>query len=122
MLNRGGLMSERSKRSFLPFLMMIVGLVLILGAVATILVLRGGQTQTTAETQAGEETLSDIPRVTLDEANTAFDSGEAVIVDVRGAEYYAMSHIPTARSIPLNELEFRMGELNPKDWIILYCT
>ena len=115
-------MSERSKRSFLPFLMMIVGLVLILGAVGTFFVLRGGQTQTTAETQAGDESLSDIPRVTLDEAKAAFDSGEAVIVDVRGAEYYAVSHIPTARSIPLNELEFRMGELNPKDWIILYCT
>jgi len=115
-------MSERSKRSFLPSLLMIIGLVLILGAVATIFIIRGGQTQTTAETLAGEETLTDVPRITLNEAKDAFDAGEAVFVDVRGAEYYAESHIPKTRSIPLNELESQMGELNPKDWIILYCT
>ena len=81
-----------------------------------------------AETQPapviGEPQISEseAPRVSLEEAKAAFDRGEAVFLDVRSAASYADSHIPGALSIPLSELEARLGELDPSRWIITYCT
>jgi rhodanese-related sulfurtransferase len=47
--------------------------------------------------------------------------GEVVVLDVRPAEEYLAAHLPFARSIPLNELRQRLGEL-PKDrTIVAYC-
>ena len=69
-----------------------------------------------------EETYPEIERVLLEEAKTALDSGTAVFVDVRGADAYAMSHIPGSVLIPLAEVETRLSELDPNQWIITYCT
>lgn len=47
--------------------------------------------------------------------------GEVVVLDVRPAEEYLNSHLPFARSIPLEELRQRLAEL-PKDRsIVAYC-
>lgn len=47
--------------------------------------------------------------------------GEVVVLDVRPAEEYLTAHLPFARSIPLDELRQRLGEL-PKDRsIVAYC-
>ncbi len=115
-------MSERFQRSISPSLFVIVGVVLILSAVGMILFLGGDPTPRNVELPTREVTISTIPEISLEEAKAAFDSGEAVFVDVRAADNYAARHISTARSIPLNEIEARMGELNPGDWIITYCT
>ncbi|WP_054956949.1 sulfurtransferase TusA family protein [Paenibacillus dakarensis] len=49
-------------------------------------------------------------------------SGEPVVVlDVREAAEFAFKHIPNAVSMPLGELESRMGELNPQDEIYVVC-
>ena len=66
--------------------------------------------------------LLEVSRIGLEESKTAFDSGQAVFVDVRSATPYAASHIPGALSIPLAELEPRIAELDPDQWIITYCT
>jgi len=63
-----------------------------------------------------------IARASLEEAKQAYDAGTAVFVDVRGDEVYAMEHVTGALSIPLGEVENRLGELDPADWIIPYCT
>jgi 3-mercaptopyruvate sulfurtransferase SseA len=65
---------------------------------------------------------ADVPRVSLDEAKAAFDAGEAVFLDVRHPDDFAASHIPGALSMPLSELETRLDELEPGDWVITYCT
>jgi rhodanese-related sulfurtransferase/TusA-related sulfurtransferase len=44
-----------------------------------------------------------------------------VLLDVREAAEYAFNHIPNAISIPLGELEERMGELNKESEIYLVC-
>lgn len=67
-------------------------------------------------------TPQEAQRVTLEESKAAFDNGAAVFVDVRSAEAYATSHIPGALSIPLAEIEGRLTELDPAQWIITYCT
>ena len=67
---------------------------------------------------------AEVPRVTLEDAKTAFDNGTAIIVDVRSKDAYKASHIPGALLIQLGEFETKSEKIKlPKDqWIITYCT
>ena len=124
-------------------LILIVGSIVIIaaGAILILSAMPGGSPsaaapKTTAPTapQAGapqaaapaaaptEEAYPDIVRVSLGNAKAAYDLKQATFVDVRDADSYANSHIPGAKSIPLAELENRLGELDPNAWIITYCT
>jgi len=47
--------------------------------------------------------------------------GEVVVLDVRPAEEYLNAHLPFARSIPLEELRQRLGELPRDRAIVAYC-
>jgi len=70
------------------------------------------------------QTEADVPRVTVEEAMTALNSGAAVIVDVRSTESFLASHIAGALSIPLNRIEDtpKSVTLDKNQWIITYCT
>jgi len=68
------------------------------------------------------EAPQEVQRITVEESKAAFDSGAAVFLDVRSRSAYAANHIPGALSIPLIELEPRIDELDPNQWIITYCT
>lgn len=64
----------------------------------------------------------DVPRISPVDAKAQLDSGQAVIVDVRGDAYYQAAHVDGAVSIPLTQIEKGQHDL-PKDAeIILYCT
>lgn len=65
---------------------------------------------------------NDVPRISLQGAKAAYDAGEAVFLDVRAKSSYDFSHIAGALSIPYDEIEQRLQELDPSDWIIPYCT
>lgn len=69
-------------------------------------------------------TEDEVPRVTVEEAKAALESGAAVIVDVRDPAQYEKSHVAGATSIWLDEIEANPTGLNlDKDqWIITYCT
>jgi len=69
-------------------------------------------------------TEAEVPRVSVEEAKAALDSGAALIVDVRSAEAYEASHIPGAINIPLGEFETNPTDLklDKEQWIITYCT
>lgn len=46
----------------------------------------------------------------------------ARLVDVRTPDEFAAGHIPGAINIPVQQLDARMGELQPKDaGIVVYC-
>jgi len=92
-------------------------------------------TQTLAATQIIEpvstqppanlpESEAAVPRVSVEEAKAALDSGAAIIVDVRSAGAYAASHIPGAINIQLGEFETNPTDLKlgKEQWIITYCT
>ena len=64
----------------------------------------------------------EIARVSLDEAKSVLENGTAILLDVRSAEAYAAQHISGAINIPTAEIETRLAELDPNDWIIPYCT
>ena len=49
------------------------------------------------------------------------EAGDVVVLDVRPDLEYRSGHIPQARSIPMDELDTRLGELSRKKEIIAYC-
>jgi rhodanese-related sulfurtransferase/TusA-related sulfurtransferase len=60
--------------------------------------------------------------VTNEELQAKIENHETItIVDVRESAEYAFGHILGAKSIPLAELEARMGELNPTNVIYVVC-
>lgn len=69
-------------------------------------------------------TEAGVPRVSLEQALTAYSAGAAVFVDVRSPESYEISHIPGAINIPLGVFETDISSVNLEkdDWIITYCT
>ena len=70
------------------------------------------------------QTDAEVPRVPVDQAKAAFDSGDAVIVDVRGAEAYARSHVTGALEVSLSAIQTDPANLplDKSKWIITYCT
>ena len=118
-------MKKRKTKKFPVLLLAGGGLLLIVAAV--MLGMQNGTSQATPSEPAvssgqEEETYPEIERVSLEDAKAAFDAGTAVFVDVRGVDAYNLSHIPGSLSIPLAELKSRLGELDPNQWIITYCT
>jgi rhodanese-related sulfurtransferase len=65
-----------------------------------------------------------VPRLSIEEAKAALESGAAVMVDVRRPAGYEKSHVTGSISIPLEEIERDLTSLTlDKDqWIITYCT
>lgn len=59
----------------------------------------------------------------VDEANllARVASGEVTLLDLRPAEEFAAGHLPMARSIPFDELELRISELDAGRTVIAYC-
>ena len=117
-------MKKKKAQRFSILLLMAGGVLLILAA--AVFLLQNGAIRATPTSPAtsghDEETYPEIERVSLEEAKAALNAGIALFVDVRGADAYAMSHIPGSLSIPLAEIETRLSELDPNQWIITYCT
>ena len=47
--------------------------------------------------------------------------GEIIVIDVRPAVEYRAGHLPSARSMPLSEIERRLAELPAGKEIVAYC-
>ena len=60
-------------------------------------------------------------RVTRAELLDRARDGSVVVLDVRPVEEYAASHIPGALSLPLEQLEARLDELDPDLEVVAYC-
>ncbi|HET6596041.1 MAG TPA: rhodanese-like domain-containing protein [Anaerolineales bacterium] len=70
------------------------------------------------------QTDADVPRITVEDARAAMESGEAIIVDVRSPSAFEESHVAGAISVPLGTIERELASvpLNKEQWIITYCT
>ena len=118
-------MKKRRKKTSSAYILVTGGILLIVAALLLLSQSSGDKSTTQPVTVADsheEETYPEIPRVSIEEAKTAVDEGSAVVLDVRDAESYAISHMPGAINIPTNELASRLGELDKSAWIITYCT
>ena len=114
-------MSKQRSKSQVPIFFAIGGGVLLVVA-AILLATQNASADPTPAAPLGEATYPEIPRVSLPDAKAAFDARSALFVDVRSADAYQGGHITGAVNIPLEELGSRLGELDPKQWIIPYCT
>jgi len=65
-----------------------------------------------------------VPRIEVEVAKAAIDSGAAIIVDVRSKQAYDASHVAGAINIQLGEFETNINSLtlDKNQWIITYCT
>ncbi len=115
-------MGKQQNRAMFPIILVVAGLLFLVGAVVSVLLLNSPGDQLTVEDPSQEGSYPQVSRVDLAQAKSAYDSGTAVFVDVRDQVYYDNGHIPGAISIPLGEIEDRLDEIDPNDWIILYCT
>ncbi len=108
--------SKTPTRSLRPFLIIAAGVILMVVAIL-LFVNQANPDQKTEITDVAQ-----IERISLDDAYKTFTEKTAVILDVRSSDAFAVNHIPGAINIPLGELENRINELDPKQWIITYCT
>jgi hypothetical protein len=114
---------QTTRGKVFPLLLVMLGVVLLVGAGAWFFVFQPqSDTGPAGSAPDSEIPYPEIPRVPLAEAKAAFDHQTAVFVDVRGETFYQQSHIAGARSLPEDQLPDRLGELDPQDWIITYCT
>jgi rhodanese-related sulfurtransferase len=64
---------------------------------------------------------ADVEAIGRDELIARLRNGDVVLVDVRPGEEFAAGHIDGARSIPLDELQTRLGELPADREVVAYC-
>jgi rhodanese-related sulfurtransferase/DNA-binding transcriptional ArsR family regulator len=67
------------------------------------------------------EARDQLEPVTREELLARTDDGSVVVLDVRPQEEYQAGHIPGAISIPMAQLEARLGDLPPETEIVAYC-
>lgn len=82
----------------------------------------GAVTVPTAPAAAQDAPYPNVARVSPEQAHMSAMAGNALIVDVRGQEYYATAHARGAISIPLEQLPARLGELPRDKAVLFYCT
>lgn len=61
-------------------------------------------------------------RISLADAKKAFDEGNAVFVDVRGAEAFNQERIAGALNITLGDIDANINKLPKNKKIIVYCS
>jgi 3-mercaptopyruvate sulfurtransferase SseA len=64
----------------------------------------------------------EVPRISVADARDRWESGDAVIVDVRSPAEYEQAHVPGTLNIPVAEIGTRYTELPRGVEIITYCT
>ena len=63
-----------------------------------------------------------MPDITPQELKARLDAGRPpVLLDVREEWETRLCRLPDAVHIPIEEIEFRVEELNPDDEIVVYC-
>jgi rhodanese-related sulfurtransferase len=73
-----------------------------------------------AITQAGHESR-DVPTIAADRLKLLLDAGEKfVLIDLRPAKEFQEKRIPGAHSVPVAELEKRIGEVPKSGRVVVY--
>jgi hypothetical protein len=91
---------------------------------ALTLIAQGPGTNTNTNTNTVPLSEAGVPRISVEDTKAAFDSRQAIIVDVRSADAYANGHAEGAINIPLEYFETDIANipLEKDQWVITYCT
>ena len=121
-MNPGNVVNNRSR--MLSIVMVVLGSALIFGSAMWYASSKKPQPTPTPTSTAIARRIPypNIKRVSLADAKAAFDTKQAVFIDVRGEPSFSEGHIPGAISITEDELPARLNELNKNTWYIIYCT
>lgn len=68
------------------------------------------------------DTLKNVRRITVDQAEKLVKQGKAIYVDVRSKEQYDKGHIKGAVSMPHSQMIARLKDIPPGRTIITYCA
>lgn len=93
-------------------MLMVIGITVIVAALGLVYLVN------TYATSPADEGL----RATLAEAKTAYDAGEAYMVDVRTQSEYDALRIPGAHLMPFQDMEGNEPPVEKGVLIYLYCT
>ncbi|MHB0876305.1 MAG: rhodanese-like domain-containing protein, partial [Anaerolineae bacterium] len=81
---------------------------LLLVAIAAVIWVQPSADRVLTVTAAADAPDPDVPRMEIAQAKRLADSGQALLIDVRGGEYYQQSHIDGAISVPYDQVEQRL--------------
>lgn len=74
-----------------------------------------------AEKRFVPASVSEVPRISAEELKGRLDAREALtVIDTRDHAAFARGHIPGALSIPLPDVEARIGEIPSTDSLVFY--
>lgn len=111
-------MRKKKNQALLPFVLLATVLLLSVGGL-----ILANQNRKAQITDPGDYTSpDDIPRVTAEEAYQAVMNSEAVLIDTRSSTSYQAQHATGAINLLAEQVESRLGELDPDTWYLTYCT
>jgi hypothetical protein len=111
-------MRNKKNAILLPVLLFTLVLALSIGG----LIFSDNLRKARVENPGEYDNQDQIPRVTAKEAYQAVLNGEAILLDTRSITQFQTQHATGAISFPVSEAELRLGELDPEQWYITYCT
>ena len=110
----------------LPIFILVAGILLVSAVAIWIVQVNAPESLQKAQQVSGDQNddvpFPEIERVNVEEAHAAFNTMQAVFLDVRDPDSYESKHIAGAVLIPLADLEARISELDQSQRIITYCT
>ena len=115
-------MKTQAYRKIIPILIITAGLFLLLVSLIYLFIKNNPENTQSEQSSGNSIPYPEIIRITPKDAKVGLDSGEAIIIDVRGEPYFSQLHIQGAISITEKELLKSVENLDPNQWIITYCT
>jgi hypothetical protein len=113
---------KNSQRTYLAIAVVVIGLVLMGIALFSLFKPTSNPPVTVVNPLEALIPYPEVDRISVDEAEKAFNKKRAIFLDVRGDSSFEDRHIPGSLSIPLEMLDDRISQLSADDWIITYCT
>jgi rhodanese-related sulfurtransferase len=65
--------------------------------------------------------LEAVPQMSRDELSRRLGGSDLLVLDVRPTTEYDAGHIPSAESVPIDELEDRLAEIPTETEVVTYC-
>jgi hypothetical protein len=125
--SRGKARQRAGTSSAIPIVVGIVVVIVALGILLSLDSWRSSAVESAANPTAlpistQQIPYPEVPRMSVQQARDELARGEIVMVDVRSKASYDRLHIEGALSIPEDQIESRLDELDRGKRIVLYCT